>query len=86
MINSFPLRSFLALLVFTTLLRGYGFAVADVLPVKQETVADTPTTARTVSGDYISWREYRIDDQGINGGVAIRGGDGIAIGLSLIHI
>ena len=80
MINSFPLRSFVALLVLTTLLLGYGFAVADVLPVTQETVADTPTTARTVSGDYISWREHRIDDQGINGGVAIRGGDGIAIG------
>ena len=44
------------------------------------TVADTPTTARTVSGDYISWREHRIDDQDINGGLAIRGGDGIAIG------
>ena len=80
MINSFPFRSFIALLVLTTLLLDYGSAVADILPVTQQTVADTPTTARTVSGDYISWREHRIDDQGINSGVAIRGGDGIAIG------
>ena len=78
--NSFPFRSFLVLLMLTKLLVGYSFAMADVLSTKQETVADTPTTARTVTGDYISWREHRIDDQGINSGVAIRGGDGIAIG------
>ena len=80
MISWFPFRSFLMFTVFPTLLLAHGFAVADVLPVKQETVADSLTSARTVSGDYISWREHRIDDQGVNGGVAIRGGDGIAIG------
>ena len=80
MISSFPFRSFLTILVLKTLLLDYGSAVANVLPVQQETVADTPTNARTVSGDYISWREHRIDDQDVNSGVAIRGGDGIAIG------
>ena len=44
------------------------------------TVAETPTAARTNAGDYISWREHRIDDEGINGGISIRGGDGIAAG------
>ena len=44
------------------------------------TVAETPTTARTPEGEFIAWREHRIDDEDINGGVAIRGGDGIAIG------
>ena len=80
MISSFPFRSFLTTLVLATLLLDYDSAVANVLPIKQETVADTPTNARTLSGDYISWREHRIDDQDVNGGVAIRGGDGIAIG------
>ncbi|MBB5281835.1 FG-GAP repeat domain-containing protein [Pacificimonas flava] len=40
-------------------------------------VADTPTRATTPSGAYISWREHRIDDQDRNGGVEIRGGDGL---------
>ena len=44
------------------------------------TVADMPTVARAPTGDFISWREHRIDDQGTNGGLPIRGGDGIAIG------
>ena len=44
------------------------------------TVADMPTVARAPTGDFISWREHRIDDQDTNGGLPIRGGDGIAIG------
>lgn len=41
------------------------------------TVADTPTQAQTTDGQFISWREHRIDDEGLNGGVPIRGGDGL---------
>ncbi|MEQ9317160.1 MAG: VCBS repeat-containing protein, partial [Henriciella sp.] len=41
------------------------------------TVADTPTRATAPDGRYISWIEHRIDDQGVNGGVPIRGGDGL---------
>lgn len=40
-------------------------------------VDETPTTARTPRGDYIAWREHRIDDQDRNGGIALRGGDGL---------
>ena len=57
-----------------------GMPVLAVSASEPLTVAETPTTARTSNGEFISWREHRIDDQGINGGVPIRGGDGIAIG------
>ncbi len=41
------------------------------------TVADTPTSAQTPDGQYISWQEHLIDDQALNGGVELRGGDGL---------
>ncbi len=41
------------------------------------TVADTLTSARASDGRYISWKEHLIDDDGVNGGVPIRGGDGL---------
>ena len=44
------------------------------------TVADTPSTAVAADGLYISWAEHRIDDEGLNGGTAIRGGDGLVMG------
>ena len=40
-------------------------------------VADTPSEAQAANGRYISWREHLIDDEGVNGGVPIRGGDGL---------
>ena len=40
-------------------------------------VAETPSDAQDADGRYISWREHLIDDEGINGGVPIRGGDGL---------
>ena len=42
-------------------------------------VAETTSTALSANGEYISWREHRIDDEEFSGGVPIRGGDGIAI-------
>jgi hypothetical protein len=42
-------------------------------------LATAPSSARTAAGDYISWREHLIDDEAL-GGVAIRGGDGLAVG------
>lgn len=44
------------------------------------TVAETLTKAQTHKGDYISWREHLIDTETVNGGLPIRGGDGLAIG------
>ena len=41
------------------------------------TVAEAPTTAKTPDGRYISWKEHRIDDQELNGGIELRGGDGL---------
>ena len=58
----------------------FGFVTAMVWASELMTVAETPTTARSPAGEFISWREHRIDDEGINGGVPIRGGDGIAVG------
>jgi hypothetical protein len=40
--------------------------------------ASAPTQARTGDGHYISWREHRVDDQGISG-VELRGADGLAM-------
>lgn len=57
-----------------------GFLASTVFADAAMTVAETPTNARTAGGEFISWREHRIDDEAINGGVPIRGGDGIAIG------
>ena len=41
------------------------------------TVADTLTDTRSADGQYISWKEHLIDDEGVNGGIPIRGGDGL---------
>jgi hypothetical protein len=42
------------------------------------TLADQPTTARTVDGHYIAWREHLVDDEA-TGGVPLRGSDGLAM-------
>ncbi len=41
------------------------------------TVAATLTDARTPDGRYISWKEHLIDSEDVNGGLALRGGDGL---------
>lgn len=43
------------------------------------TVADTLTQAKAPDGMFISWREHLIDAEDVNGGIPIRGGDGIAL-------
>lgn len=43
------------------------------------TVSEMHSQARAADGAYISWREHLIDSEGINGGVPIRGGDGISM-------
>ncbi|MEM5518352.1 VCBS repeat-containing protein [Henriciella sp. AS95] len=45
----------------------------------EQTVASTLTRATTADGKYISWREHLIDTESVNGGVEIRGGDGLAM-------
>lgn len=49
-------------------------------PVPLPTVAETPTDAQAADGTYISWREHLIDDEMTNGGVPLRGGDGLVEG------
>lgn len=73
-------RSFLSIATVGLSLVTSGFLASSVFADTPMTVAETPTDARTVGGEFISWREHRIDDEDINGGVPIRGGDGIAIG------
>ena len=46
-------------------------------PPEHPTVAETPTSARTPDGQYISWKEHLIDDEQLSGGVVLRGGDGL---------
>jgi hypothetical protein len=43
-----------------------------------QSLADALTRARTVKGEYVSWREHRIDDEQLSG-LPIRGSDGLAI-------
>jgi len=73
-------RAFLSLTAMGLSAFTSGLSPANVWADAPMTVAETPTSARTESGEFISWREHRIDDEDINGGVPIRGGDGIAIG------
>lgn len=40
-------------------------------------VGDTPASARTPQGEYISWKEHLIDDEQLSGGIRLRGGDGL---------
>jgi len=47
-------------------------------PVLQD-IASTPTNAQTPGGAYISWAEHLIDSEEVNGGVPIRGGDGLKL-------
>ncbi|MFZ8932024.1 MAG: hypothetical protein ACO2ZC_12365, partial [Pseudomonadales bacterium] len=44
------------------------------------TVAETPSQALAPDRQYISWVEHIIDAEDVNGGVPIRGGDGLALG------
>ena len=48
-------------------------------PLAPLTVAETPTNAIAPDGKYISWEEHLIDAEDVNGGIPIRGGDGIAL-------
>jgi hypothetical protein len=80
MVRGIPYRYLLIGFVIMLLLSGSGIFAKNAWVVDRSTVADMSTVARAASGDFISWREHRIDDQDINGGLPIRGGDGIAIG------
>ena len=44
-----------------------------------QTVGATPSRARSPDGQYIAWKEHLVDDQRSNGGVALRGGDGLVV-------
>jgi len=52
-----------------------GVIIHEIGAAADSPVGSTPSDARSVSGDFISWREHRIDDEAL-GGVPIRGGDG----------
>ncbi len=53
---------------------------ANTHQAEPPTVADTPSSAIAADGRFISWVEHRIDDEGLNGGTPLRGGDGLAMG------
>jgi hypothetical protein len=53
---------------------------AELTGSSPASVADTPATATSQSGEFISWSEHLIDDEQINGGIPIRGGDGLVAG------
>jgi hypothetical protein len=57
-----------------------SFAQDTVLNQNELTVANTPSEAVTADGLYISWLEHLVDDEQVNGGTPIRGGDGLVMG------
>ena len=69
------------LLVLLALLAGCAPAGTDAgdpaASGKPLTVAETPSAAQTEGGEFISWREHRIDDEELSGGVPLRGADGL---------
>lgn len=62
------------------LLAACASTQTDLAPREPLTVAATPSGATAPDGRYISWVEHLIDAEDVNGGLAIRGGDGIAMG------
>lgn len=66
-----------SLLVFVQV--GVVALAGEQSPTPQQTVASSPTRARATDGQYIGWREHRIDDEGLTG-VPIRGSDGLTLG------
>ena len=68
-------RRFAGVAILAVLALG-GCATTGEPPAAPMSVADTPTDARAPDGEYISWREHRIDDEEL-AGVPIRGGDGL---------
>lgn len=53
--------------------------VETAAPLRPLSVGETPSEARAADGRYISWREHLVDDEQINGGIPLRGGDGLAM-------
>ncbi len=62
-------------LLFLALLAA---SCGDSAPDGPEPVETLPTEAQAGNGEYISWHEHRIDDQGAAGGIELRGADGLA--------
>ncbi|NOX83540.1 MAG: VCBS repeat-containing protein [Alphaproteobacteria bacterium] len=69
----------LFLITFVVLMIASGCSQKLSLAPAQQNIASTPTQAQTPDGAYISWTEHLIDGEDINGGVPIRGGDGLKL-------
>lgn len=67
-------------LSITLLATSHGALLAAPLASENLPVADKPASAVAPDGHFISWTEHRIDDEQLNGGIALRGGDGLAMG------
>jgi hypothetical protein len=52
--------------------------VAGIAGAPAQDLASALTQARTAGGEYISWREHRVDDEGLSG-LELRGADGLEI-------
>ena len=64
----------LALLLLALLLAACGASSPD----GAQPVESLPTEAKAANGEFISWHEHRIDDEGKGGGIELRGGVALA--------
>lgn len=54
-------------------------ASAEAPALSTKTLANTLSVVQAPNGQFISWREHIIDGEDVNGGEAIRGGDGLVM-------
>ena len=62
--------------VLIAIVLSFAACARNDKPTEVLTVSSTPTRARSIDGQYISWKEHLIDGEEL-GGVPIQGGDGL---------
>ena len=78
------MNNILQYFLVVTLCIGGGLAGCSETPASpvgggdENSLASTPTVAKSADGAYISWKEHIIDDEAVSG-VAIAGSDGLAM-------
>ena len=73
------IRSFVARAAIAAIGGAFLAGTGNAQTGGKGTLASQPSAVRAADGRYISWREHRIDDEGLSG-IELRGGDGLVVG------